>query len=88
MKYLKRILEVAIPESNMSSHKLRHSFIAMLVNDENIDIPSVAALVGHRDTRVTLMYANHTQESVKRMVMKTVTGFAEKVLQTENPHEE
>lgn len=87
-KYLKRILEVAIPESNMSSHKLRHSFIAMLVNDENIDIPSVAALVGHRDTRVTLMYANHTQESVKRMVMKTVTGFAEKVLQTENPHEE
>ncbi len=38
----------------MSSHSLRHSFISILVNDENRDIASIAEIVGYNDIRVTL----------------------------------
>lgn len=72
-KYVKRIVEFAIPESDMSSHKLRHSFISLLVNDKKADIPAVARMVGHMNTRVTYHYANHTDDEKKRNTLALAT---------------
>ena len=77
-KVIHRILD-KLEEKHLSSHKLRHSFISYLVNDGKRDLSTVASIVGHGDTRVTLKYANHTQdEKAKeaiRMVSRLTMGF-------------
>lgn len=50
---------------HLASHALRHTFISLLVNDENCDLATVASLVGYGDIRVTLHYANHTDNQKK-----------------------
>lgn len=72
---LKRIFKAAFPErgDHISSHKLRHSFISLLVNDKNVDIASVASIVGHGDLRTTLGYASHTNVEKKRNTIGLVS---------------
>lgn len=57
----------------MASHSLRHSFISLLVNDENCDLATVASIVGHGDIRVTLHYANHTDNEKKKETLSTIS---------------
>jgi integrase len=82
-KCVKKIVEAAIPESDVSSHKLRHSFISLLVNDKKAEIPAVARIVGHKNTRVTYLYANHTEDEKKRKVLGLATSLVQGVLADE-----
>ena len=75
-KYIGRVLD-NIGTARMSSHSLRHTFISLLVNDENRDIATVAKIVGHNDIRVTLKYARHTEHSKKIATMKTLDRLFE-----------
>lgn len=68
---LKVILKAA-HLSNMSSHSLRHSCISFLVNDEGCDIANVASLAGHSDIRVTLRYANHSNDKKSVITMNSL----------------
>lgn len=73
-KYIKRVLD-NVGIARMSSHSLRHSFISILVNDENKDIATIAEIVGHNDIRVTLKYARHTNKEKKTATMKTLDNL-------------
>lgn len=59
----------------ISSHSLRHTFIALLVNDKNRDLATIASLVGHGDLRVTLRYANHTNREKKKETMSAISNL-------------
>lgn len=74
-KVVKRIFKAAFPERGdlIASHKLRHSFISLLVNDKNVDIASVASIAGHGDLRTTLGYASHTNVEKKRHTIGLVS---------------
>lgn len=58
-----------------TSHSLRHTFIALLVNDENRDLATIASLVGHGDLRVTLKYANHTNREKKQQTLQAISDL-------------
>lgn len=62
---------------HLASHALRHSFISLLVNDENCDLATVASLVGHGDIRVTLHYANHTNNQKKKETLSAISKLAD-----------
>lgn len=66
-KDVKRIINAIFPGQGdrFSSHKLRHSFISRLINDENVDVATVAAIAGHGDLGTTLGYALHTDREKK-----------------------
>lgn len=70
-KNIRKVLDY-IGTDMMSSHSLRHTFISILVNDENRDLATVAKLAGHNDIRVTLKYANHTEHNKKIATMKSL----------------
>lgn len=62
---------------HLASHALRHSFISLLVNDENCDLATVANLAGHGDIRVTLHYANHTDNQKKKETLSAISKLGE-----------
>ena len=77
-KAVKRIVEAIYPESDITSHALRHAFISLLINDENADAAAVASYVGHSDLRITLRYAAHTDKEKKRENSNTIASLINK----------
>ena len=76
-KEVKRIVS-NINKKEFASHSLRHSFISLLVNDENRDLATIASLVGHGDIRVTLHYAKHTNEEKKKETLNIISDLVQK----------
>jgi integrase len=48
-------------------HDLRHVFATLVLEGAPLD--SIAALLGHSDTVMTRLYANRSQESLKRITL-------------------
>ncbi len=76
-KEIKRIIH-NINANSLSSHSLRHTFISLLVNDNNRDLATIASLVGHGDIRVTLNYAKHTNSEKKKNTLNVISDLANK----------
>jgi site-specific recombinase XerD len=60
-----------IPD-RMTLHRLRHTFATSLLNG-GMSLPSLMKLLGHRDWRMTLRYAEITQEAVGREYFEALT---------------
>jgi site-specific recombinase XerD len=60
-----------IPD-RMTLHRLRHTFATSLLN-AGMSLPSLMKLLGHRDWRMTLRYAEITQEAVGREYFEALT---------------
>lgn len=50
-------------------HQLRHTFASLMVM-KGSDLPSVAAVLGHRDIATTMIYAHLTQDHIKAQMDK------------------
>lgn len=49
---------------NFSSHKLRHTFASLCV-DQNLELPKLQRILGHSNIQSTMIYANVSTESLK-----------------------
>jgi hypothetical protein len=60
------------PDNRMTLHRLRHTFATSLLNG-GMSLPSLMKLLGHRDWRMTLRYAEITQEAVGKEYFEALT---------------
>ncbi|MDZ4746497.1 MAG: site-specific integrase [bacterium] len=77
-RYLKRWVKVAGVDKHVTSHIARHTFATLLITQGN-DLYSVQHLLGHRDIRVTQLYAKLVDEKKKYAVMSLPTIGSAKV---------
>jgi integrase len=63
--------------ADLTFHDLRHTFASRLVMS-GIDLPTVQALMGHKDISMTLRYT-HLSSDHKQRAVKALEGFGEKV---------
>lgn len=57
-------------EFQLSSHKARKSFAMMMLNEYGLPVESVAAMMGHLNSKVTLKhYSFVTQETIRRQLV-------------------
>ncbi|MDZ4745199.1 MAG: site-specific integrase [bacterium] len=66
-RYLKRWVKVAGIDKHVTSHIARHTFATLLITQGN-DLYAVQHLLGHRDIRVTQLYAKLVDERKKAAV--------------------
>ena len=52
---------------NATLHTFRHTFASWLVM-ENIDLPTIAQLLGHSDIKTTMIYSHLAPDHVKKAV--------------------
>ena len=60
-------------------HDLRYTFASRLVVS-GVELPTVRALIGHKDISMTLRYV-HLSSDHKQWVVRVLESFAEKALQ-------
>ena len=49
-------------------HDLRHSFATAVGNDPGVSLPALAATLGHKDVKTTMIYIHATDEGKRRVV--------------------
>ena len=64
---LKKIMQVAEIDKNISFHSARHTYATLLLN-KGVDISVVSKLVGHRDLATTRIYAKVLKDSLIQAV--------------------
>ena len=57
---------------HISAHRLRHTFATRLLN-KGADIPTIGNLLGHKDIRTTMRYAEVTNKKVRDGITKIKT---------------
>ena len=62
--------------ADFTFHDLRHTFASRLVMS-GVDLPTVQALMGHKDISMTLRYT-HLSSDHKQRAVRALESFAEK----------
>lgn len=53
---------------NLWFHDLRHSFATAAGNDPNVSLPALAATLGHKNVKTTMIYTHATDDGKRRVV--------------------
>ena len=65
---LKEIAEKCEIDKNISFHVGRHTFASFLVNDNNVSLPLVSKLLGHKKIATTMIYTNSNINNLKNVM--------------------
>ncbi|WP_027725439.1 tyrosine-type recombinase/integrase [Tuberibacillus calidus] len=64
-----RMVQTILNKYGINPHLLRHTYCSILARN-NVDLTTIAALVGHRDINTTRRYANPTEKEMAEAVSK------------------
>jgi site-specific recombinase XerD len=64
-----RMVQTILNKYGINPHLLRHTFCSTLARN-NVDLTTIATLVGHRDINTTRRYANPTEKEMAEAVSK------------------